>query len=165
MKIYCLQTELWLPEPRERIFEFFADPGNLERLTPDWLRFEIVTEQPMKIGKDVLLEYRLRIHGFPIKWQSQITEWRPPHLFIDRQTKGPYKLWVHQHTFYESHGGTLVGDAVQYAVTGGTLVQRFLVEPDVRRIFRYRHRILQELFNPENKAPAQTILTNSQGTF
>jgi ligand-binding SRPBCC domain-containing protein len=101
MKIHQLQTEIWLPQPRERIFEFFADPGNLERLTPAWLRFRIVTK-PREIAEGVLLDYKLRIHGFPIQWQSQITEWHPPHRFVDRQTKGPYRLWLHEHTFHSA---------------------------------------------------------------
>jgi ligand-binding SRPBCC domain-containing protein len=155
MKIHQLQTEIWLPQPRERIFEFFADPGNLERLTPAWLRFRIVTK-PREIAEGVLLDYKLRIHGFPIQWQSQITEWHPPHRFVDRQTKGPYRLWLHEHTFHERDGGTAVGDSVQYAVPGGTIVQRLLVAPEVRRIFEYRQKVLRELFK-DNKHTADKL--------
>ncbi|MEX0806494.1 MAG: SRPBCC family protein [Candidatus Binatia bacterium] len=152
MKTHRLQTRLWLPQPRDRIFQFFADPFNLERLTPDWLRFETLTKQTTEIREGVLLDYRLRIRGLPIRWQSRITDWNPPHRFVDRQTKGPYRLWVHEHTFVEDEDGTLVGDDVQYAVPGGSLVQKFLVAPDLHRIFKYRHQVLQGLFNPENKA-------------
>jgi len=152
MKTHRLQTQLWLPQPRDRIFKFFADPSNLERLTPDWLRFETLTTQTAEIREGVLLDYRLRIRGLPIRWQSRITDWNPPHRFVDRQTKGPYRLWVHEHTFVEDEGGTLVGDDVQYAVPGGSLVQNFLVAPDLDRIFKYRHQVLQTLFNPDHRA-------------
>ncbi|MPZ75565.1 MAG: CDP-paratose 2-epimerase [Deltaproteobacteria bacterium] len=152
MKTHRLQTRLWLPQPRDRIFQFFADPFNLERLTPDWLRFETLTKQTTEIREGVLLDYRLRIRGLPIRWQSRIADWNPPHRFVDRQTKGPYRLWVHEHTFVEDKDGTLVGDDVQYAVPGGRLVQKFLVAPDLDRIFKYRHQVLQTLFNPGNKA-------------
>ena len=147
MKIYWLKKRLWLPEPRERVFEFFSDPYNLDRLTPAWLNFEILTPLPAPMKQGTLLDYRLRIRGIPIRWQSEITAWDPPNGFIDRQTKGPYSLWIHEHRFEDHEGGTLVGDNVEYAVPGGTMVQKFLVAPDLERIFKYRHRVLEELFN------------------
>ena len=147
MKTYWLKKRLWLPEPRERVFEFFSDPYNLDRLTPAWLNFEILTPLPAPTKQGTLLDYRLRIRGIPIRWQSEIVVWEPPQRFIDRQTKGPYSLWIHEHRFEDHEGGTLVGDNVEYAVPGGTMVQKFLVAPDLERIFKYRHRVLEETFN------------------
>lgn len=144
--------ELWLPRPREEVFGFFADPGNLERLTPGWLQFEMITKVSGVIEKGLRLNYRLRIHGVPVKWQSVITEWDPPHRFVDQQTRGPYRLWVHEHNFTEHRGGTLVGDKVEYSVPGGILVQKFIVAPDLDRIFKHRHKVLQTTFNPKNEA-------------
>jgi len=149
MKIYHLITELWLPQSRGKIFQFFADPENLERLTPGWLRFEIINKAPQIMGAGARLDYRLRIHGVPIKWQSEISVWNPPHGFVDRQIRGPYRLWVHEHTFVERDGDTLVRDNVQYSVPGGALVQRFLIAPDLARIFGYRQKVLNELFKCE----------------
>ena len=107
------------------------------------------------MSKGTLLDYRLRIRGVPIRWQSEISSWEPPDRFVDRQTKGPYSLWLHEHTFAAHDGGTLVGDNVEYAVPGGTIVQKLLVAPDIARIFRYRHKVLQELFNPAQITPRQ----------
>jgi ligand-binding SRPBCC domain-containing protein len=156
MKTYRLKTEIWLPRPREEVFGFFADPANLERLTPSWLRFEIITKLNGVIEKGFQLNYQLRIHGVPIKWQSVISEWEPPNRFVDQQTRGPYRLWVHEHKFMEHDGGTLVGDNVHYSVPGGILVQRFIVAPDLDRIFKYRHMVLQTIFNPENETARQS---------
>ena len=153
MKTYHLQTQIWLPQGRNEVFAFFADPRNLERLTPDWLRFAIVTPDPIEMKKGTLLDYRLKIRGIPIRWQSEIATWDPPNSFVDRQTRGPYTLWIHEHIFHEYQGGTLVGDKVLYSPPGGWLVQKFFVAPDLQRIFRYRHRVLQELFNPHKQKP------------
>ena len=155
MKIDRFETEIWLPARRERVFQFFGNPANLERLTPDWLRFQI-KKAPATIAEGVLLDYKLRIHRLPVQWQSQITAWHPPYGFVDRQTKGPYRLWIHEHRFHERDGGTVVEDFVQYAVPGGTIVQRFLVAPDLRRIFKYRQQVLRELFN-EDKHTADAL--------
>ena len=152
MKTYQLQTEQWLPQPRHRVFEFFADPRNLERITPPWLSFEILTPPDIKIGKGTLLDYRLRLRGILLRWQSEITVWEPPHRFVDRQTKGPYSLWVHEHTFTESRDGTIVGDRVEYAVPGGALVHKFLVAPDLEKNFQYRQMILEEIFHSDSPA-------------
>ncbi len=153
MKTFWLKRRLWLPQPRDKVFEFFANPQNLDRLTPGWLHFEILRTTPI-MASGVLLDYRLRLRGIPIRWQSEVTAWQPPYRFVDRQTKGPYSLWIHEHLFDEHESGTWVRDNVEYAVPGGIVVQRFLVAPDIERIFSYRHRVLEELFNPSRLTPA-----------
>jgi ligand-binding SRPBCC domain-containing protein len=161
MGTFQLQTRLWLPQPRQQIFAFFADPNNLERITPPWLRFEIMNPNLFAVGRGTRINYRLRIRGFPIRWQSEITAWEPPSRFVDRQTRGPCRLWIHEHTFCEHEGGTIVGDSVVYAVIGGKPVQKLFVAPDLARIFHYRHEILQNLFNPRGLQTPNT--ERSQG--
>jgi ligand-binding SRPBCC domain-containing protein len=118
----------------------------LERLTPPWLHLEIITPPATAIRQGTLLDYRLRLRGLPLRWQSEISVWEPPQRFVDRQTKGPYSLWVHEHSFADRDNGTVVGDHVEYAVSGGRLVQKFFVAPDLERIFQYRRRVLEEIF-------------------
>jgi ligand-binding SRPBCC domain-containing protein len=155
MANYQIETELWLPRAREQIFGFFSDPGNLERITPPWLAFEILTPKSVKMAQGTVLNYRLRLRGIPLRWQSVITLWEPPFRFVDEQTNGPYSLWIHEHSFMEHAGGTVVADKVLYAVPGGRIVNRLLVAPDLRRIFRYRQEILHKLFNPQGKHPTE----------
>jgi len=92
MKTFSLKQTIWLPQPRGKIFAFFSNPGNLDSLTPPWLKFSIVTPTATEIGRGTLLDYRLRLHGLPIRWQSEISLWEPPERFIDRQTIGPFPL-------------------------------------------------------------------------
>jgi len=146
MKTFQLQTELWLPAPLEQVFPFFADAHNLEALTPPWLSFELLTPGPLEMRKGLTLDSKLRVRGLPLRWRSEITAWEPPHRFVDEQRKGPYRLWVHEHAFEARDGGTLVRDRVNYAVPGGSLVQRWLVGPDLDRIFAYRRRHLEARF-------------------
>lgn len=150
MKTFSLKKSLWLPQPREKIFDFFSNPHNLDRITPPWLKFKVLSPPSTVIGAGTSLDYRLRLHGIPIRWRSEISVWQPPDRFVDRQIKGPYSLWVHEHTFSEQTGGTLVGDHVEYSVPGGALVNLLLVAPDLERIFDYRHQVLKEVFNPQN---------------
>lgn len=139
-------AEQFIPKPLEEVFAFYADARNLERLTPSWLRFEVLTPEPIEMAKGIRIDYRLKLRGLPMRWQSEITLWEPPLRFVDFQRRGPYSLWEHLHTFEQLDGGTLVGDWVRYAVPGGRLVDRLFVSRDVRRIFTHRGEKLAELF-------------------
>jgi ligand-binding SRPBCC domain-containing protein len=140
-----LQTAIWLPAARDDVFRFFSDAANLQALTPSWVHFRMLTRQPIAMEDGTLIDYRIRVHGIPIRWQSRITRWDPPRGFVDEQTRGPYRRWVHTHTFAEDRGGTTVGDSVEFDVAFGFLAGRFVMR-DVRRIFAYRQDVLLRLF-------------------
>lgn len=142
-----LCATLLVPRNRDDVFAFFSDPANLEAITPPWLKFEIVTEPPINMGEGVCIDYKLRVHGIPLRWRSRITGWRPPAAFIDEQVRGPYRAWRHQHLFEEHPDGTLVRDIVDYRVTGGRLVEKLFVRRDLQRIFRYRQQRIAELLS------------------
>jgi ligand-binding SRPBCC domain-containing protein len=146
VKEFTIHAELWLPRHRAEIFAFFADAHNLQSLTPPWLRFDVVTPAPIAMYPGALIDYRIRVHGLPIRWRTEITAWNPPHQFVDIQLRGPYTLWHHTHTFAERDGGTLCVDDVRYRPRGGALVNWLFVRRDVERIFHYRQQRLLERF-------------------
>lgn len=137
---------MWLPKPRAEIFSFFSEAQNLEAITPPWLRFEVLTPGPIVMRAGTLIDYRIRVHGFPLRWRTEITGWNPPDNFVDVQISGPYALWEHTHTFLDSNGGTLCGDVVRYRPRGGSVVNWLFVRRDIERIFRYREERLKALF-------------------
>jgi len=137
-RIFTLDTELWLPKPREAVFTFFADAFGLERITPPSLRFEVLTPSPITMRAGLRVDYRLRLYGWPIRWQSEITTWEPPFRFVDEQRRGPYRTWIHEHVFVQRDGGTLVLDRVRYAVPFGALADRLFVRRALHRIFDFR---------------------------
>jgi ligand-binding SRPBCC domain-containing protein len=146
MKVFEFRARTRVPRPRPEVFAFFADAGNLEELTPPFLGFQILTPQPVEMRPGALIDYRIRLRGFPMKWRTEITAWEPPSRFVDEQLKGPYRLWIHEHTFEEDGDGTMVIDFVRYAVPFGALANRLLVARDVRKIFAYRETRLREIF-------------------
>ena len=145
MRFHKFHSEHWLPIPLNEVFLFFANPENLEILTPPWLHFQIVTPRPIEMRRDAVIDYRLRIHHIPIRWQSEITVWEPPHRFVDEQRRGPYRFWHHEHAFESRDGGTLCRDEVRYAVPFDFLIHRWLVRPDIGRIFAFRRKRLAQL--------------------
>jgi len=138
-------AEQWLARPRDWIFPFFANPQNLEQITPGWLRFKVLTRFPMEMKVGVKIDYQWRVHGFPLRWTSEITVWEPPFRFIDEQRRGPYRKWMHEHRFEERDGGTLCIDNVRYAAPGGGWAHWLFVDQDVRRIFEFRRKRLSEI--------------------
>ena len=148
MRVREFQSELWLPLPPAELFEFFGDAGNLDALTPTWLHFHIVTPPPIVLKAGALIDYRLRVHGLPLRWRTRINVWQPPHRFVDEQIRGPYRQWIHEHTFEPRDGGTLARDSVRYAVPFDLLTHRWLVRPDIEKIFQFRSEALRIRFAP-----------------
>ena len=152
MKTFKHESSVWVPRPLDEVFAFFSDAHNLEILTPPWLKFEVLTPRPIHLDVGVTIDYRLRIHGIPIRWRSEIAAWEPPHRFVDKQLRGPYRVWDHEHCFREERGGTVSEDRVIYAVPGGALINRFFVARDVDKIFAFRSKKLRELFGGDDGA-------------
>jgi ligand-binding SRPBCC domain-containing protein len=127
------------------VFAFFSDAFQLEALTPVWLRFSVLTPRPIQIQRGTLIDYRLRVRGLPIRWQSRISEWEPPVRFVDEQIRGPYRFWHHEHVFEPCAGGTLCRDIVDYSVYGGAVMNTLFVGRDLLKIFAYRRQVLSQL--------------------
>jgi ligand-binding SRPBCC domain-containing protein len=123
------------------VFAFFADARNLEAITPPWLHFHVQTHGPIEMEAGTLIAYRMRLHGVPVRWLTRIESWEPDLRFVDLQLSGPYALWHHEHTFTEHRDGTLMHDAVTYALPLGSLgelARRAFVGRDLERIFDFR---------------------------
>ncbi len=144
--LFLLTSKIWLPRPVEDLFPFFSEARNLERITPPWLRFSVLTSEPIVMAQGTTIDYRLRWHGLPMGWRSEIARWDPPRFFVDRQLRGPFREWYHEHFFSSVNGGTEVEDRVRYAVPFGRLIHRLGVGRDVEAIFRYRQHRMCEIF-------------------
>jgi ligand-binding SRPBCC domain-containing protein len=147
MKTFLFKSQRTLEQPLTEVFEFFSNAHNLALITPSSLNLEILTPAPIEMFAGTLIDYRLKLHGIPIRWQTEITEWDPPHSFEDEQRRGPYRLWRHTHTFDETAEGVVVNDLVEYAVWGGGFIEKFFVRPDLEKIFAYRFKQLDEIFH------------------
>lgn len=141
-RIHVLERMQRVELPIAEAFAFYGDAHNLERITPPWLGFEVITPQPIEMGVGTLIEYRLRLHRVPVRWRTRIETWEPPRRFVDAQIKGPYSLWEHTHAFEEDGAGaTIIRDRVRYSIPFGPLgeiANRLMVRRDLREIFDYR---------------------------
>ena len=121
---------------------------NLEQITPEFLGFRVLTEPPIEMGAGTLIDYRIRLFGVPMKWRTLIESYDPPHMFVDTQIKGPYKLWHHTHRFRPVDNGTEMTDSVRYQIgfgPFGEIARSIFVKRTLKQIFDHRNRRIKEL--------------------
>ena len=148
--MYLFETSQNVKASLEDVFDFFSRAENLQKLTPPFLNFQILTPLPIKMAPGQLIDYKIKIHGIPVTWRTKITEWQPLEHFVDNQIKGPFKLWNHTHKF-TSLGAheTLMEDTVKYILPFGILgrlAEPFFVKPDIKKIFEYRRVVIEDFF-------------------
>ncbi len=149
MKFHVLEREQKLAQPPEEVFPFFAEARNLGQITPAFLHFRVLSQEPAEMGPGTLIRYRIRLRGVPVRWLTRIELWQPTRRFVDLQLKGPYRYWHHTHAFEPDSGGTLMRDTVRYAMRAGPIgeaVHNRLVARDLAKIFDYRFEQIAKIF-------------------
>jgi hypothetical protein len=157
MSTYRLDREQTVDSPRDEVFAFFADARNLERLTPPWLRCEILTPGPIDMRVGTIIQYALQCHRLPSQWTTAITVWNPPFEFVDVQLRGPYVLWHHRHAFETVGDSTRMIDEVHYRLPLGwigRLMNGLMVQRDVMAIFNYREQTVKRVLESRTSATA-----------
>lgn len=148
MSAQTFRAEQRIDRPLPVVFDFFSRAANLEAITPPWLQFSILGIEPTEVAVGTVIPYRLRLHGIPLIWVSQIEEFEPERVFVDRQLIGPYKQWLHRHEFEADGEGTVIRDIVRYELPLGrlgALAEQLFVRRDVRRIFDHRRATIERL--------------------
>jgi ligand-binding SRPBCC domain-containing protein len=154
MKIHRLESEQWLPISLQEAWDFFSVPGNLDRITPEDMSFEILSGEKEPTFAGQIITYRIRpILGIPMNWVTEITQAVSGSHFIDEQRFGPYRFWHHLHRFSEKDGGVLMEDVLHYALPGGFIGELFgaPIHRKVNGIFSHRESILNDIFPASEK--------------
>lgn len=150
MKKYILKKEQFINKPLKEVFSFFEKPENLSEITPKNLGFQILNSIPIKMEKNALINYKIKILGIPLYWTTKITDYNPPLSFTDEQLKGPYSLWRHTHVFVECNGGTLMTDEVLYSIPYGIfgeIAHKIYVKKELENIFKFREKVISNIFS------------------
>ncbi len=158
-RTHVLEVSQVVRRPRRDVFGFFADPENLDTITPDDLRFEILTPRPIAMRAGALIAYRLRLLGVPFRWLTRIEAFDPEERFVDVQLRGPYRRWRHTHEFIEVTDGTLIHDRVEYELPlgpVGELAHALFVRGRLTEIFAHRRRRISELLERGAERPEAT---------
>ena len=159
MRVHTLSRQQTVPVTPAGAFAFFSNALNLEAITPPWLRFRVLAPAPIELRPGARIEYRLRLHGVPVRWLTEIRAWEPERCFVDVALRGPYRLWEHTHDFEPTPDGrgTVIRDVVRYALPLGPLgelAHSAFVRRDLERIFDFRHQAVAALLDPQEVGPS-----------
>jgi ligand-binding SRPBCC domain-containing protein len=151
MPAHYIKTVQKIPVPLERVWNFFAHHSNLEKITPPSMGFRIISHhhgELMYSGQ--IIEYTFKpLLGIPVYWMTGITQVKDNMYFIDKQIKGPYSLWHHQHHFKSIEGGVEMTDIVHYRIPLGfigRIANSLFVKEKLRKVFEYRFNKTEEIF-------------------
>jgi ligand-binding SRPBCC domain-containing protein len=155
IKIYKKSVTQFIDKPLDVVFSFFAKPENLRRITPSTLDFQILTPTPISMVEGTVIDYNIKVMGIRVHWRTLITSYNPPNQFVDEQTKGPYLLWIHTHTFKVKDEGVEIHDCIEYSIPMG-LLGRFVhflwIKRKLDQIFDFRRRKIEEIFNSDKSS-------------
>lgn len=151
MKTYYYKAEQFLPTDIQTAWDFFSSAKNLAVITPPELDFRILTNlEDKEIYEGMIIDYTVKpLFGIPLHWKTEIQKINKPAMFVDKQVKGPYKLWEHTHTFMEKENGVLMHDIVKYQIPFGflgTLAHSLIIRKKIEHIFSFRKEILEKFF-------------------
>ena len=151
MRIREINVDTWVKKDKKSVFEFFANPFNLLKVTPESFPIKILNKEEIVMGEGTEIKIRMRLYKLiPLWWKTKIIEWQPPDEFVDIQPWGPYRYWKHTHTFIEKDGGTIIRDKLEYAVPGFFLepiIHKIFVEKNLKMLFDYRNEIYPIVLN------------------
>lgn len=151
MKLYKIETTQHINASIEECWDFFSSPKNLQTITPDTMRFEILDFDNKRMYPGQIITYTLKpLLGIKISWATEITVSVENQYFVDIQLSGPYKLWHHKHFFETTETGVKMTDIVHYALPFGYLgriMNKLVVANKLKAIFNYRYSKIEEHFN------------------
>jgi len=111
-----------------------------------------------RIYPGMIITYNVSpLFGIKMNWTTEISHVKEQEYFVDEQRTGPFALWHHQHHFKVVKGGVLMTDLLNYAIPYGIIgriANTLLVEKQVKNIFVYRTKAINDLFG-KFKHPAE----------
>ena len=146
--------------PLEAVWAFHDTVESMPKITPPQTKVRILGEPgAMAKGTRFTLVVRQPPIFLPLRWETIITEYDPPHRFVDEQGKGPFAHWHHEHLFEQApRGRTLVRDIVTYTPPFGPLgviADWLFIRRQLNALFRYRHRQTRRLLENREKRHLQ----------
>ena len=149
--MYQFKTSQKLNISINEAWNFLSNPKNLKDITPEYMRFDIISGDDKKMFPGLIIEYILTpVFNIPFKWVTEITHVKQKKYFVDEQRFGPYSFWHHKHFIKEVEDGVIMEDIVHYKLPLGIigrLAHRLFVRNKVEEIFSFRRKKLDSLFN------------------
>lgn len=151
MPLYQLKRVQTIEASLEQVWDFISNPDNLKQITPDYMGFDIVSEDlPPKMYPGMIIEYRVSpLLNIPTTWVTEITHMKDHVYFVDEQRIGPYKMWHHEHMLQPRERGIEMIDIVSYQPPFsifGAMLNKLMIKKKLNDIFDHRSKAFNQLF-------------------
>lgn len=135
-----------MPVTRNALSSWHFSSGALDRLIPPWVVARVEENEPLQEGSRTVLG--MRVGPIRFRWIAVHERVQPGVRFVDRSIRGPFREWIHEHSFEEgeSNRSTLC-DRVTYSLPLAPLSDICFgrkVRQDLASLFAFRHRRTQE---------------------
>jgi ligand-binding SRPBCC domain-containing protein len=128
----------------ERVFAFHERTDALQLLTPPWEHAIVIQlARVSEVGSRAIVEATV-FGSWKMRWVAEHTAYDPPRMFEDVQVKGPFHTWRHRHIVTSHADGAILRDEIDYQPPLwflGRAVAPLLIEPRLRKLFKFRHDI------------------------
>lgn len=149
--MYTFKREQIIKANINEIWDFASNPANLQKITPEYMGFEIITKDlPEKMYEGMIISYKVSpLFGIKMNWTTEITHVKEHKYFIDIQQEGPYRFWHHEHHFAETKNGILMTDILTYKPPFGVfgrIANKLIIANKLNQIFDFRKKKMEEIF-------------------
>lgn len=146
-----LEDSVVVHAPVKVLWEYYTDLTNLTEMMLPQLRMKVEkAELPLRLNSRIRFRIQPKGLPFPIYWDAQIVTFESEYRFVDKQIKGPFSRWVHEHRFEAlSENRTRLVDKLEMdGMTGllATLGESFLLGSRLQSLFDHRRIILDRKF-------------------
>lgn len=146
--------------PLDDLWAFHMRPEALTLLSPPLSGFRVVDRGAGVANGSVL---RAEVGRWPLKrdWVALHAAVEPYQSFTDVALESPFPYWVHVHVFEAiGEGRSRLTDSVWFVPPRpiGRTLGRIVVEPLLRLMFSWRHRVTRR--ETENNAKRRSVLRN-----
>jgi ligand-binding SRPBCC domain-containing protein len=83
--------------PIDRVAAFHGDTKTLKLLTPPPIIVSFNKVEPL--AENSSADFTMWLGPIPVHWVAIHSDVHPHNGFTDTQAQGPFKTWVHRHTF------------------------------------------------------------------
>lgn len=158
------------PCTARELYDYHARPGALERLLPPWEKTRILSKEG---GIDPGGKVRLKIQLGPLRlnWEAHHVENEPGRMFRDLQFRGPFKEFIHTHTFSDTERGALLEDRIDFILPAHDRLPALLprqVKHMLERAFRFREKVIRDdiiLHQRCSTRPLCILISGSSGVL
>ncbi len=134
--------------PVQEAFDFLLRPANIITISPPEIGLSFVSA-PEVVSLGSVMEFKVLARGQVQHISHEITRLESPDVFTERQIKGPFKSWEHEHRFETDGESVVIIDRISFEPPSGLLgllVTEAKILESLDDGFSHRHEQLQQIF-------------------